>query len=142
MAERPLPKFLEHTIYDTPEWIMIRGSTEHPQVRVVLDALVEKGIEAAVEAFNETFGQVSPPSHRLKVHRLAGRSVALDANPMTIDRALKALLLSDQPERVKRCPVCQTFFFDPTKRGTKTYDTLRCGFLVRKRKSRSKHLNS
>jgi hypothetical protein len=134
MGEKPLPKFLERTIYATPEWTLIRLNFHHPPVRAVLDALAEKGIEAAVDAFHREFANERPPPHRLKVHEVSGRKIVMEEHPMTLARALKELLLSYQPERVKRCPECGNYFFDRTKRANAVHDRKRCTNLALDRK--------
>ena len=124
----PTPKYLRRNLYGTHilstilQALNIPEHPEHANARAVIDALIRKGRpHAAIGEFNRRFGM---QSIQLRLRYWKG-DVSADIPPTQLRFALwqLLLLLRDSPNRFRRCPECDTYFFDRSKNAS----AQRCG---------------
>jgi CGNR zinc finger len=140
MQKRQL-KYLADTIYHTPYWrtiqstansLDVRNRRDRQRVRSVLDPYLEHGPCPAVEeAFEAAFGDMrNIPDRRLELryHHASKDMVVIGwESANRLDEALLKLFQSPASlRRVKKCPECDRYFFDTTKRNNAIYDVKTC----------------
>jgi predicted RNA-binding Zn ribbon-like protein len=154
---RPRIKNLENrarwqrkTLYGRLELSTIMSALHHPayprhsHVREVVDHLVEGNRQQAVESFNRHFGDETV-TLRLHCSSLEEEFlVTEDVPPTRISTALRKLLLSPEPHRIKICAGCSTmesptYFLDLTRPRNQKYCTPACTSRTTSRTYRQQH---
>ena len=136
-----LPQFLWHTLYaDGLALSTILSALNvavqhlafypnHRAVQEVVDSLIAQGLtQATIDTYNRYFGTQTVPL-RLALNRDDRESIlnaTPDVSPANVAVALWKLLTSHEPTRLRRCPECQTYFFDRTRNRKKQYCSPRC----------------
>jgi predicted RNA-binding Zn ribbon-like protein len=130
---RPISTFLEHAVFGTLEFSTLLDALNDPRhpdgarARAVVDRLIAQGLtQGTINTFNRVFGDEMMPL-RLVWDKHDGRVfVHPYMSPGNVPRAVWLLLRSAQPTRLRRCPACQTYFFDLTRNASQRYCTRRC----------------
>jgi hypothetical protein len=115
------------------------GHPSHPRhrdVRAVVDHLIQGNLQEAVETFNRYFGDEQTA---LRLHYFDsedGYYIREDPTPTHISTALRAWLLSAEPQRLKQCRACPIYFFDRTKPRNRHYCSPACQSRITSQRSR------
>jgi predicted RNA-binding Zn ribbon-like protein len=134
-AETPrhVSTFLERAVFGTLEFSALLDALNDPRhpdgarARAVVDRLIEQGLTPrTITTFNHVFGDEMMPL-RLAWDEHDGRVfISPEMSPGNVPRAVWLLLRSARPTRLRRCPACQTYFFDLTRNASQRYCTKRC----------------
>jgi hypothetical protein len=144
------PAFLRDTLaHSHAIFVLVDALNNHPshpatvRFRPVVDYLLEEGLtQRTIDEFNRRFGAEVMPL-RLIWDEHDGRTFVFpDVSLGNLPIALWQLLRSDQPTRLRRCPVCRTYFFDPTRNASKHYCSKRCASQTTSRTYRARQAES
>jgi hypothetical protein len=124
---KDLPRLRQKTLYGYLELSTVmdalNGSWEpyQSEVREVVDSLINSNPRQAVRIFNRHFGDETIHL-RLRFWKLGDKFLITDDVPQQlISTALRKLLLSSDPIRMKKCHGCSMYFFDRTRPRNQRY---------------------
>src|SRR5262245_61012281 len=124
---KDLPRLRQKTLYGHLELSTVidalNGTWElfQDEVRAVVDSLIDGNPSRAVKIFNQHFGDETIRL-RLKFWKLGAQFRITDDVPQQrVSTALRKLLLSSDPMRIKKCPACPKYFFDRTRPRNQRY---------------------